>query len=363
MKKAFKRNSISSPLGETPKAEKYLHILVIRLSAMGDVAMCVPVLRRLVKQYPNLKITVLTKAFFTPFFDDISNVEVLVADVKNEHKGFFGLAKLAFQLRKNNFDAVADLHHVLRTKILRFFFFFFGIKWKTIDKGRAEKKELTRLEPKIIQPLKTTHQRYAEVFSSLGFPVDLTQKVEVPNYPIPKKAQEILGKTPRKWVGIAPFAAHEAKMYPLDLMEKVIAEIDKSEAYEIILFGGGKKETEILNNLASKYKNVENLAGKLSFKEELHVISNLDAMISMDSGNGHMAALFQIPVITIWGATHPFAGFAPFQQPQENQLLPDLKKYPLLPTSIYGNKKVEGYHEVMRSINPQQIVHQLKKIA
>ncbi|WP_240462930.1 glycosyltransferase family 9 protein [Mesonia aquimarina] len=363
MKKAFKRNSISSPLGEMPKAEKDLHILVIRLSAMGDVAMCVPVLRRLVKQYPTLKITVLTKAFFTPFFDDIPNVEVLVADVKNKHKGFLGLAKLAFQLREFNFDVVADLHNVLRTKILGFFFFFFGIKWKSIDKERAEKKELTKLEPKTIQPLKTTHQRYAAIFANLGFPVDLNQKIEIPKYSVPKKAQEILGKTPRKWLGIAPFAAHEAKMYPLDLMEKVIAEIDRSDAYEIILFGGGKKETEILNNLASKYKNVESLAGKLSFKEELQVISNLDAMLSMDSGNGHMAALFQIPVITIWGATHPFAGFAPFQQPKENQLLPDLEKYPLLPTSIYGNKSVEGYENVMRSINPIQITKQIKEIA
>ena len=65
------------------------------------------------------------------------------------------------------------------------------------------------------------------------------------------------------------------------------------------------------------------VAGKLSFSEELDTISNLDCMISMDSGNAHLAAMYGVKVITIWGVTHPFAGFAPFHQPKEYSLLPD----------------------------------------
>lgn len=338
------------------------HIVVIRLSAMGDVAMCVPVLRRLVKQYPEVKVTVLTKPFFAPIFDGIDRVSVFKADVKKEHKGFFGLWKLASQLHALKIDAVADVHNVLRTKTLRFFFFFYGIKCSKIDKGRAEKKNLTRLKLKKIHALKSTPERYAEVFAELGYPVDLREEITSPEYPIPKTVDKMLQNSSKKWIGIAPFAAHEPKMYPIDLMEKVIAELDNENQYQLFLFGGGKEEKDLLNNLASKYSNVISIVGKLSFSEELALISKLDVMLSMDSGNGHLAALFQIPVITIWGATHPFAGFAPFQQPKENQLLPDLKKYPLLPTSIYGNKELEGYEDVMRSIPPEKVVVALKNL-
>ena len=98
------------------------------------------------------------------------------------------------------------------------------------------------------------------------------------------------------------------------------------------------------------------MAGKIKFQQELQLISNLDVMLSMDSGNAHIAAMLGVQVITLWGATHPFAGFSPFNQPMGNSLVSDREKYPLLPTSIYGNKKVEGYEDVMRTIEPDKVV-------
>ncbi|MBB1489789.1 ADP-heptose--LPS heptosyltransferase RfaF, partial [Oceanospirillum sp. D5] len=94
------------------------NILVIRLSAMGDVAMTVPVLRALTKQHDELRIKVLTKTLYKPFYRDIQNVEVITADVKGEHKGAFGLYKLARTINESHsFYAIADLHSVLRSKI------------------------------------------------------------------------------------------------------------------------------------------------------------------------------------------------------------------------------------------------------
>ena len=101
------------------------------------------------------------------------------------------------------------------------------------------------------------------------------------------------------------------------------------------------------------------MAGKLSFKEELRLISQLDLMLSMDSGNGHLAAVYGVPVVTIWGNTHPSAGFAPFRQPESNSITPDRIKYPLIPTSIYGKKIVEGYEDCMASISPDQVMKTL----
>lgn len=332
--------------------------MVIRLSAMGDVAMTVPVLQRLRETYPDLKITILTKPFFKPILEEIPNIQLIEAEVKGKHKGILGLYKLAKEIKKQKIGAVADLHNVLRSKILRLFLSSFGIKSAVLDKGRSEKKELTKLKRKIIQPLKTTHERYADVFAEMGFPINLDSNLKKRKYPIPGSLKSQLTSS-KKRIGIAPFAAHESKMYPLDLMKKVISALNETNSYDILLFGGGKSEETLLNGFSEKYTNVISVVGMFSFKEELQTISNLHLMLSMDSGNGHLAALFQVPVITLWGATHPFAGFAPFQQKKAQQLLPDLNKYPLLPTSIYGNKEVEGYKEVMRSISSKEV---LKKV-
>lgn len=335
---------------------------------MGDVAMTVPVIRALIEQNKKvenqLKITVVSRPFFKPFFDGIENVDFFAVDVKGRHKGFFGLLKLFSDLKKLNIDAVADLHNVLRSQIIRNLFSLSGKKVAFTDKGRAAKKTLTRAENKVFEPIKTMVQRHVETFQKLGFSIDLS----LPNFPekasLADNILKISGEIPKisgtNWIGIAPFAQYESKVYPTDLMQKVIDELALNSKNKIFLFGGGTKEIEILNQLAHGKENVINLAGKIPFQHELHFISNLDVMLSMDSGNAHIAAMLGVKVITLWGATHPFAGFAPFNQPLENCLTSDRKKYPLLPTSVYGNKKVEGYEGAMRTISPETIVEKLQ---
>ena len=344
-------------------SQKIKHIAVIRLSAMGDVAMTVPVIRALVEQNSDIKVTLVSRPFFKPFFDGIPNVEFFAVDVKERHKGFFGLLKLYADLQQLNIDAVADLHNVLRSQIIRTLFSLSGKKVAATDKGRAEKKALTRAENKVFQPVKTMVERHVETFNKLGFSVDLSQSFGT-NFPekavLSEEVLSVSGKKDNfKWIGIAPFAQYESKVYPLDLMQKVVDNLALKSNTKIFLFGGGKEETEKLNILAKQRENCIVVAGKLKFNQELQLISNLDVMLSMDSGNAHIAAMLGIKVITLWGATHPFAGFAPFNQPFENCLTSDREKYPLLPTSVYGNKKVVGYEEVMRSISVESIVEKV----
>lgn len=338
------------------------HILVIRLSALGDVVMLAPVLRVVSETYPKLKITLLTRAFYAPIFKDIPNLTIYEADVNGEHSGVFGLSSLAKDLRDLGVDAVADMHDVLRSNVLRSVFYFYGIPVKQIDKGRAEKKALTAANNKIFKQLKSTHHRYADVFSELGYPIDLNLHKFPGKQKISPITREITGTNPLKWIGIAPFAQHESKVYPLDLMAAVLSQLNQSGKIQILLFGGGKKEAKQLEELAANHEHVISLAGKLKFAEELALISNLDAMVSMDSGNAHLAAMYGIPVISLWGVTHPYTGFTPFNQPIENSILPDLLKYPQIPTSIYGNKVPAGYEDVMRSITPETVVLKINSI-
>ncbi|WP_368668179.1 glycosyltransferase family 9 protein [Flagellimonas sp. S3867] len=341
------------------KKGKQTHILVIRLSAMGDVAMTVPVLRALIDQHSQVKVTILTKKPFLPIFSGIENVSVFEADVKKRHKGLIGLWRLYQELRKLQIDVVADLHNVLRSRILQKYFRLGKTPFAQLDKGRTEKKALTRAKNKVFKQLKSTHQRYADVFTALGFPVDLEKAKLLERAQLSDKILELVQQDTKKWVGIAPFAAHEGKMYPLNLMKDVIRELYDTDEYKILLFGGGAHEIQQLEVIAEVGEHILNMAGKLNLKEELVLISNLDVMLSMDSGNAHLAANYGIPVVTLWGVTHPFAGFYPFGQRMENALLADRDSFPLIPTSVYGNKLPKGYETVMETITPQQVVDKI----
>lgn len=335
--------------------------MVIRLSAMGDVAMTVPVLKAVLNQNPTVKIIFLSKPFLKPLFKDIENITFYEVDVKGKHKGIIGIYKLFKELKQLKIDGVADLHNVLRSKLLCVFFKISNIKTVQIDKGRAEKMALTRIKNKIFKQLKSTHQRYADVFNKLGFPTTLENSVFLAKKPLERELLTLTGKKEINWIGIAPFAQYQSKMYPLDLMEQVIGELIK-RPIKLFLFGGGKAEMEQLDKLSENFKNVINVAGKYALNEELTLISNLDCMVSMDSGNAHFSAMYGVPTITLWGITHPYAGFMPYNQSFDFAILPDLKKYPNIPCSIYGNKVCSGYNNVMRTISPNTVVAKVEEI-
>lgn len=337
------------------------HILVIRLSAMGDVAMTVPILRAFSFQYPEVKITVVSRPFFKPFFDGITNLDFVEVHVNGKHKGLLGLLRLYNDLKKCNIDAVADLHNVLRSKIIRGLFAVNGKKVAFTNKGRKEKKALTRLKNKIFKPVKAMFERHCDTFTKLGFSIDLSQSVFPEKAKLNQEVVQITGEKTQKWIGIAPFAQYESKVYPLDMMQKVIDGLATAEN-KIFLFGGGKEEIQKLNTLKKEHPNVIVVAGKIKFQEELDLISNIDVMLSMDSGNAHIAAMLGINVITLWGATHPYAGFKPFNQPIESCITADREIYPLLPISVYGNKRVEGYEDVMRTISPDVVIQKIKEL-
>jgi ADP-heptose:LPS heptosyltransferase len=326
---------------------------------MGDVAMTVPVLRALVLQHPDVKITMVSRPFFQAFFEDIPNVNFFGVDLNQRHKGFFGLLRLFFDLRKLDIDLVADLHNVLRSKVVRILFALSGKKVAATDKGRAEKKALTSLTNKVFAPVKPMVERHVNTFKQLGFSIDLANPKLPENAILSEEIISFTGTKNQNWIGIAPFAQYESKVYPTDLMQQVIDDLAKNKNNHLFLFGGGATEIQKLQQLQNKHDNVIVVAGKLAFEAEIQLISNLDVMLSMDSGNSHIAAMLGVKAITLWGATHPYAGFKPFNQPDAFCLTADRTQYPLLPTSIYGNKKVKGYDEVMRTILPSQVVEKI----
>ena len=318
---------------------------------MGDVAMVSPVLSELLSVYNGYEISILTNLQFFPFFREFKNVDLIKFDKKKRHKGVFGLFRLWNDIKKLEVDYVVDLHSVIRTNFLKA---FLNIPFYQIDKGRKEKENL--VSGKVFAPLKSTHQRYRDVFEKTGISITPLNKIESDKVDI--SSLKIIPKNNKLLIGVAPFAAHKGKEYPLAQIKEVIKELNQD--FNIILFGGGKKEEVILDEIAGKYINVINLANKYSLDQEMDVISNLSIMVSMDSANGHIAASLGIKVLTIWGVTHPFAGFGPYGQQDQNNILVDRSKYPKIPTSIYGDKLPKGYENAISSISSVEIISVLR---
>ena len=144
------------------------------------------------------------------------------------------------------------------------------------------------------------------------------------------------------------------------MQEEVIRSLSGDSACRVFLFGGGAHEKEILNAWEKKYPNVISVAGKLKMDEELVLMSRLDVMESMDSGNMHLASLVGTPVVSIWGATHPYAGFMGWHQSPDNAVQLDL---PCRPCSIYGNKPcMRGDFACMKNISPELIIEKIENV-
>lgn len=318
-------------------------ILVVRFSALGDVAMTLPVVYSLAKQYPDLTIDYVTSPFFARLFVNApENLKVHGIDLK-KYKGIKGTMNLLNLLSALKPDHVADLHNVLRSWIIDSWFRMKGVKVVMVDKMRSARKAVLK-EGK---PQESFFNRYAHVFSELGFPVDMDFTTifsdGIPEAPVTIK---------RPAVGIAPFARYANKTYPIDLMEEVVRNLVAKDI-SVYLFGGRGNEAECLNKIAEKNKRCISVAGKFSIEEELALMAQMDVMVSMDSANHHLASLSGTPVVSIWGSTTPACGFMGYRQNPDNALCLDLD---CQPCSIAGKPDCPRNNmECLKSLSPQSV--------
>lgn len=332
---------------------------------MGDVAMTVPVVHALAMTYPHLRITVLSKPFARTLFENLApNVGFMEVSAE-EMRNIRGLNALYRRLIAKKFTAVADLHDVLRSKFLRLRFNLGGFKTAHIDKHRKGKRLLVSRKRKQLVQQPTSFSNYAAVLEQLGYPVNVSFTSIfgsgrgdfrlLADRMAPKAAGE-------RWIGVAPFAAHKGKIYPIDMMEQVIAGLTaRHPSYRVFLFGGGKAEQTVLDRIAATNVRCVNASAMLTgLDQELILMSHLDVMVSMDSANMHLASLTATPVVSVWGATHPYAGFMGWNQPADNAVQTSL---PCRPCSIYGNRPcLRGDYACLCSIRPEEIIQKVESI-
>ena len=312
--------------------------------------MTVPVVDSLARQHPELRITVVSRPFCAPLFAALpANVAFFGADVQKDYKGLKGLWRLARRLKALEIDAVADLHDVLRTKVVRSILRLQGLTVAVIRKGRQEKK---RLVHGCLKPLRSGVERYADVFRALGFSCTVDYN---PQRNTPQPGGE--GR-----LGLAPFAAHRGKIYPVEQTTEFLRSLYKAKPQARVYVFCSKAEAETIESAWTKeFPRLEFVCRKLKgLAQELELMQQLDVMVSMDSANMHLASLVGLPVISIWGATHPYAGFLGYGQSEAHAVQLDL---PCRPCSIYGNKPCRyGDYHCLTDISPELISEKVENL-
>jgi ADP-heptose:LPS heptosyltransferase len=343
------------------------HLLVIRFSALGDVAMAVPVVYALAVGYPDIRITVLSRSYARPLFEDLApNVNFMEADVKVEYRGVKGLNALYRRLAAKHFTKVADLHSVLRSDYLRMRFNLGRYRVEHIDKHRQLRRLLTSHKNRRLAQLPTSFTNYSDVFARLGYKIDLShfRSIFPPEGGNLNLLPAVIGpkSSHHPWIGIAPFAAHNGKVYPPELMEQVIALlIERHPDARVFFFGKGERESQYFNQWCQRWPQCTAATQQVdSLYQELILMSHLNVMLSMDSANMHLASLTATPVVSIWGATHPYAGFVGWNQNERNII--QTEGLDCRPCSIYGQKPcMRGDMACMTRIRPETIVERIEE--
>lgn len=319
--------------------------MVLRFSSLGDVALSVPVILALIEQNQEVHVDFVTPKFMHDLFPENPRLNLLDFDKKVKHKGVLGLIGLLQSIDLKKYDVIADLHGVLRTKLLTTASVVKGKKVFSIYKDRKNRSNL--IQGKSSQPLQHITEKYADVFRKMNFNLHLDHELKNLLFqPEPSSGE----------IGLAPFARHRGKMYPREKLRKVVDHLSKF--HPMIIFGD-QKELELI----ASWKEIDNVkfCEGNNLKEELKVMSRLQMMLSMDSANMHLASLVGVPVVSIWGVTHPHAGFLGYGQ--EMKSIVQDEKCTWRPTSIYGKKLGPDDNPTgFDNISPQLIIQKVEQM-
>lgn len=341
-------------------------VVAVRFSALGDVAMTIPVVYALCRTYPRLRVVMVTKkATAGLFVNRPDNLVVEGIDLHTDYSGPTAMLRLWRDLRRRyGFLFLADLHDVLRTKLLRAIARFSPVRVAVIDKGRAAKAALIGSSISHPRPLQSSFGRYADVFARLGFPVadeggEKFTTITDPAAPTADISAVAPAKLPgERWIAIAPFAAHTSKIYPAELMTRVIELLGATPGVRLFFFGAGEAEQSRIEEWIAGNPRAISLAGRrLGFATELELLSRMDAALTMDSANMHLALLAGVRTVSLWGATHPCFGFGGWKADAALQLGVELD---CRPCSVFGNATCRrGDMACFRLIDPRSVVDRL----
>lgn len=321
------------------------HVLVIRLSALGDVALMAPLVRAYAEANRDLTFTVAGPPLLEPLFEGEENVHYLGLKKRQS------FVKIYRALNAVGADTVVDLHRVNRVGfaiIMLRLRHLFNPRFRIFALHKGKVTRWLYLHHWWRHNRKPQYERYDDVFRHAG----LTRAHRTATQAIKQLNNQAIA------IGVAPFSQHEGKIWPWENSERLALMLAES-GYKVLLFGS-KEEAPQLESLAARHDNICSVAGKQTFRDELEIIKGLRLMVSMDSANMHFASVLGVQVVSIWGATHPGFGFYPQGQDPDNALCANLE---CQPCSAFGQKPCRyGDYRCLRAITPEMVVKKIETL-
>lgn len=329
--------------------------IIIRLSALGDVAMTLPALYSAADDHPGDQFVLVTQYFMSRLVID-PPLNLTTLPFLQDHDGT-SLGTISFTKKLHHLypDAVVvDLNNTLRTKSIGLALKAMGHKLFSLSVPKRERRRLLAARKEAIVPPELYLPRMTDLYVLTLKKADINML---------SKGRLVIGRTScptRVSIGIAPHAQYKGKMI---LEEQIIELIDGlAERFpdsDLILYGAAGTEARKNRKLVQLRPDTVRLTSAQGLAEEVEEIAQLDCMVSMDSANQHIAAMVGTPVISIWGATHPAAGYIPFRTPLANCIGVDIE---CRPCSILGNKSCHrGDYACLHHLSVPTIIEAIAK--
>lgn len=296
-------------------------ILIVKLSAIGDVIHTLPSLNAIRQRYPEAHITWIVEEAAADFVKGHKALDrVIVSRRKTWIKKFFSTSCLetikqiyAFvnKVRDTGYDLVIDFQTLLKSGMI---VFLSRAKLKTgFDKGMDHMEHSYLFLNRRIPPVNMNHHavlRSLMLLQAIGIP---TEKI-VFDLPITctdrKKAEALLmlnginGSKPV--VVINPVATWETKMWNNTKFALLADRIIKEHHADVVLTGS-KKDFPVIYDIVCRMKHkAVNLAGKTTLKILAAIFEKADLAVSTDTGPMHVAAAVGTPVVAVFGPTAPW---------------------------------------------------------
>jgi ADP-heptose:LPS heptosyltransferase len=293
-------------------------ILIIRFSSIGDIVLTTPVIRAVKLQMEDAQVHYCTKIQYKSILDNNPYID----------KCFYlegKLNELIKQLQQEKYDYIIDLHHNIRTRIIKL---RLGAKAYSFDKLNYEKWLVVNLK---INKLPNVHivDRYMDTVKPLGVKKDqFGLEYFIPDKDVVEK--EWLPETHRKgFVAYAIGGQHPTKKMPVSRMIELCDKINKP----IVLLGGKEdaENGEAIGRFFEKHERnasyeealhdlnkkalIYNACGKYNLNQSASLIQQAQVVFTHDTGLMHIAAAFKKKVYSIWGNTIPGFGMYPYQTP------------------------------------------------
>ncbi|MFN8207342.1 MAG: glycosyltransferase family 9 protein [Bacteroidales bacterium] len=320
--------------------------LVIRLSSIGDIVLTTPVVRCLKNQVPGAEIHYLTKKQFASLVNHnpyIDKVHVYDDD----------LSSLIRQLREESFDYVLDLHHNLRSQIIKS---RLGILAFSFDKINFKKWLKVNLR---IDKLPNVHivDRYLDTLrlfdvendgKGLDYFVPSTDEVNTSILPAGFSAG---------YIALVTGARHQTKQMPVEMM------IQLCKLLEVpVVLMGGREDNNRADEIVKQCNNTYNACGAFNLNQSASLIRQSLLVITPDTGLMHIASALKKPVLSVWGNTIPAFGMYPYE-PGKGSAIYEVEGLSCRPCSKLGYKTCpKGHFKCMKGIQVSDLASRANQL-